>query len=215
MGLFNFFDTDPNEKIINEIYKYLISTDSFIYFSKDGEKNLIEYKRFETALLAAAIHKVILEKKVRGSLTDSDQQSIKKIYFKNTSNFYNTYIKSGELKLSILSSNNLNESRWILEIFVKFNKYVKDVSNILKSKKAYWVEDLDEPEYDEEFGIELTGQKIYHNFINNIFLSQIINEPEEIPYIKTIEVWSLTKEDFENLQKFVDKINELVLNLSR
>lgn len=77
------------------------------------------------------------------------------------------------------------------------------------------MEDLDEPEYDEEFGIELTGQKIYHNFINNIFLSQIINEPEEIPYIKTIEVWSLTKEDFENLQKFVDKINELVLNISR
>lgn len=214
MGIFNLFDKDPNEKIINQIYQFLISSDTFKHFSKNDDAPLIEYKKFETGLLAAAIHKVILEKKVRTSLTDSDQQSIKKIYFKNTSFFYNTYIRSQKLKLSILSLDKIDESRWILQVFVKFNDYVKEVNNILKNKKPYWVEEWDESEYDEEFEIELTGQKIYHNFINNTFLSEIINDPEEIPYIKTIEAWSLSKDDFENLQKIVDKINDLVLTLS-
>ena len=130
MSFLNFFEKDPNEKIINQINDFIISTDSFIYFTKDDDNNLVEYKRFETGLLAAAIHKVILEKKTRTSLTDSEQQSIKKTYLKNTSHFYNTYIKSGKLKSSILSSNNVDESRWILEVFVKFNKYVDDISNI-------------------------------------------------------------------------------------
>ena len=214
MSFLNFFEKDPNEKIINQINDFIISTDSFIYFTKDDDNNLVEYKRFETGLLAAAIHKVILEKKTRTSLTDSDQQSIKKTYLKNTSHFYNTYIKSGKLKSSILSSNNVDESRWILEVFVKFNKYVDDISNILKSKKIYCVEDWDEPVYDEEFRIELTGGKTYHNFINNIFLSKIVNDPEEIPYIKQIEVWNLYEEDFEYLQKFVDKVYDLVMTLS-
>lgn len=213
MGLFNFFGKDPNEKNINQIYIFLISTESFKYFSKNDDENLFEYRKFETGLLAAAIHKVILEKKIRKSLSDSDQQAIRNIYIKNTSNFYNTYIKSGKLKLSILSSNNVDESRWILEVFVKFNKYQEDIISLLKSKKKYWEENWDESEYDEEFGIELSGQKIYHNFINDILLSNTQNDPEEIPYIKSIEVWNLAEEEFEQLQKFADKVYNLVLTL--
>ena len=38
MGLFNFFNKDPNEKIINQINDYLTSADSFLYFSKDDDK---------------------------------------------------------------------------------------------------------------------------------------------------------------------------------
>lgn len=215
MGLLNFFDKDPNEKIINQINEFILSTDSFIYFSKDNEKSFIDYKRFETLLLAAAIHKVILEKKVGRSLTDNDQQSIKKIYLKNTTHFYNTYIKSEKLKLSILSSNYINESRWIIKVFGKFNGYVKDVDNILKNKKTYWIEDWNVPEYDGEVGIELTGQKIYHSFINNIFLCDLVNDSEDIPYIKPIETWSIPEEDLEYIQKFVDKVHDLILNLSR
>ena len=214
MGLFNLFDKDPNEKIINQIDDFIISSESFKYFSRNNNKNLIEYKKFEIGLLAAAIHKVILEKKVRTSLTDSDKQSIKKIYIKNTSYFFNAYAKPGKLKLSILSPNKFDESRWILEVFVKFNDYVKDIGNILNNKKTYWVEDWEVPEYDEELGIELTGQKIYHSFISSIFLSELVKDSDETPYIKPIEIWSLPEEDFEYLQKFVDKVYDLVLTLS-
>jgi hypothetical protein len=214
MRLFGLFEKNPNEKIIQQISEYLFSTDSFIYFSKDNFKTLLEYKKFEAGLFAAAIHKVILETKFGTSISNNDNQAIKKIYIKNTSNFFNTYIKSGKIGLSILSLNNIDESRWLIEVFVKFNDYVEDARKIFKERKTYFVEEWDETEYDEEVGFEITGQKIYHNFINKILLCEIETNRHEMPYIKPIDIWTITDEDAVNLQMFVDKVHYLMLKLS-
>lgn len=139
MAFFDFMRKDPQEKIIEDIASLLLNTECFKYFSKDDSFLMSEYKKLQVFLFSAALHGRIIDSKYGSKSFESEINGIQSIYFKKATLFYQTYIKTRKLKLSILSPEDMHENAWLGKVFVIFNSNLADIKNIFLTKKAYCV----------------------------------------------------------------------------
>ena len=199
------FHKNKNEKMIDDIESFIVNNEAFKYFSNNNTPLLIAYKKFEISLFSAAFHKHMLINNFGEETVQNEILEIKKVFYLKADIFYKEYIQNKSIKLGLLNSDDTNENTWKMNVFVKFNKYLDDITNLLKTKKIFWFEEWDKPEIDIEFGDILTGMRHFHGFIYSIFLSEISNDYEE-KYIMRGEISYLEPQDLQMLQSFIDSL---------
>lgn len=192
-----FYKSSPTESEINNLHQKMINSTTFKHFQSDNSDVLVEYKKSEAIIVAAAI--LYSKNKSLKSTKELDglYGEAKNICYNKTSSFMKTCILSGVLKMDNLQEDHLNEAKIALLVYDKFSRYVKDVGFAMEDHKPYFTED-----WPGEYEGEVIERKIIFRFISNLFLSEIDLNYDNEQYIKIRDDWSIDNEEFLQLERF-------------
>ncbi len=195
-----FFKLNPTESEIDNLYQQIICSTTFKYFQSDNSDVLLEYKRFEAILVAAAIFYSKNENLKSKKELDVIYKDARNICYNRTSSFMKKFILSGALKMDFLQDDHLNEAKIVLLVYDKFSRYVRDVGFALNDHKPYFTED-----WPGEYEDEVIERKILFRFISNLFLSKIEMNYDNGQYIERRNDWSIDSKEFELLERFANE----------
>jgi len=190
MGIFSFPKKNIHEQNIKKLESKILNSVAFKSLSIDDTVVAMQFKKFEVIMIASAIYYAKLKENHQNEDFNDVYDQVKRIYFREASPFLREYILSGILSFDIFIKKNIIETDIILEVHVKFSKYVQDISYAIKEHKPYFTED-----WPGEYEGEVIERKIYYEFISNLFFSFVELNSDNKQYIATKDDWII--EDFE------------------
>lgn len=198
--MISWFRKNVHEEEIEKLQSRIINSDAFRYFELENSTTLKEYKKFEALTVGAALY-YVKQKRIRTETEISEiYTEVKKIYFRKSDSFLRQYIYPGLLLFDILSKKPREENDTRLTLFVKLNRYIKDIGSSLENQRPYFTED-----WPGEYEGEIIENKILYQFISNLFLSEVQVNLNNDQFINTKNDWQIEDEEFLLLEKFAEE----------
>ena len=232
MGFFN-FSKSKKEKEVNQVLMEFYFQDFFneainlkrYYQYKISDRAIQiekEYIKYLTIILSGGVMLASKNHTIFKSWDDSEFSSIVfKSVYKNCA-FMERLIERNVLKFHG-SSRHLNGGNKVdlrLDIFSRFNRYKKEISQSIANRKPYWEENIDAetglPTNEEPGGdIMVLIQKHYYNYLKNIFEIKTLERINPSNNTIETEIQSLSfneiYDEFNYIPHAIDEFQNIIL----
>lgn len=222
MGLFNLFGgkVDTLEEYLLSIQSQIQELPEFKNLNLSLESHQFELKEFKKFIITTLSGCLYLLK-VKQHLNIEDFKSTDPIFqkifqttFRQNITFYKSYVQNDKIIIGLFDNSRLkNDNMFLFDMFLRFGKYEKEIKEGFETGNTYFFEEFEKEEYDEEFNIQITGRKIYFEYIKLLFLTKIDNTEDNKLKVGQLELWELDNDVFDTLGSFVKSISNIFKNI--
>lgn len=223
MGLFKIFQkpADSLDSYLRLIQSQILEINEFRNFVspyEDYQNELYEFQKFITIFISGCLYLIKVKQHLKiedFKVGDPIYKKIIQTLYSQVLPFYKSYIQNDKIIIGLFNNDLFkDDKRLIIDILARLGKYQNEIKEGFKTGNPYFIEEFETEEYDEEFNIQITGQKIYFEFIRLLFFTKFSKYEDNKLKVEEIDFWELDDDQFELLPSFIKSISNILQRIN-